>query len=154
MTIEEYVSSRVRQAYGDAEIPCAPTSLQILGELFDQDIHEQVLQASRGLNGAGQHGEQCGLVEGPLMLIGLLSHRRGLGQDDLYRVCSDFAEAYAGWFGSLLCRRLRPGGFNEDDPPHLCEPLTLDSILFSARFIAERFGLRSQVPVTKNRRDR
>ena len=141
MTLEQYVAAGVRNAYHDDEIPCAPATLRILGELFGIDLGEQLLQASWGLNGAGQHGEQCGLVEGALMFISLLAHRRGMTKDELYLSCREYAEAYAEQFRSLLCRDLRPGGFNDSDPPHLCERLSADAIVFAARFVACRFDL-------------
>jgi len=141
MTLRDYVSSRVHGAYHDQDTPCAATALRILGEIFEQDIHEQVLQAAWGLNGAGKHGDQCALVEGTLMLLGLLGHRRGLSQEELYLVCREYAQAYTGRFGSLLCRELRPGGFNDSDPPHLCEAMSVDAIVLATNFITAQFEL-------------
>ncbi len=40
-----------------------------------------------------------------------------------------------GRFGSLSCRELRPNGFTEKDPPHLCETLTCEAIAFTYDFI-------------------
>lgn len=38
-------------------------------------------------------------------------------------------------FGSLSCSNLRPNGFTENDPPHMCEKLTCDVISFTYDFI-------------------
>jgi hypothetical protein len=40
-----------------------------------------------------------------------------------------------------VCRELRPGGFNDDDPLHMCAVLTIESIVFSTRFISDWFGI-------------
>ena len=39
--------------------------------------------------------------------------------------------------GFLRCRELRPDGFNQSDPPHLCENLTAKTICFAWNFIRE-----------------
>ncbi len=38
-------------------------------------------------------------------------------------------------FHSLKCFDLRPNGFSENDPPHVCEKLTAETIEFSSEFI-------------------
>lgn len=38
-------------------------------------------------------------------------------------------------FGSLRCCELRPGGFRKDDPPHLCERLTCETIEFAYEYV-------------------
>lgn len=40
-------------------------------------------------------------------------------------------------FGSLRCFELRPTGFSESDPPHMCENLTCNGIEFAYQYIAE-----------------
>lgn len=37
-------------------------------------------------------------------------------------------------FGSLSCYDLRPNGFSENDPPHVCERLTVNAIEFAREF--------------------
>ncbi|MCP4704215.1 MAG: C_GCAxxG_C_C family protein [candidate division Zixibacteria bacterium] len=122
-----------------------PTIIRTLEELFELKIEKQVYKACWGLNGAGLYGAQCGLVEGTLMFISLLAHRENIEQEKMWQACADFAREYEQQFGSLQCKKLRPGGFNEDDPPMLCKPLTEESIIFSARFIAKRFGLEMKI---------
>ncbi len=75
------------------------------------------------------------------MFIGLMAHRENIEQKKMWQACNDFASEYEKQFGSLRCKKLRPGGFNEDDPPMLCKPLTINSIIFSAQFISKWFGL-------------
>ena len=38
-------------------------------------------------------------------------------------------------FGSLRCFELRPTGFSENDPPHMCENLTCKGIEFAYQYI-------------------
>ncbi len=142
MTLDEFVANCVKKAYWDDDIPCSPTTLRILGELFGLKIGEQVYTACWGLNGAGKYGAQCGLVEGTIMFIGLMAHREDLEKEKMSEACFDFAKNYEHKFGSLRCKELRPGGFKDDDPPQLCEPLTVNSIVFSARFISDWFSIR------------
>lgn len=141
MTLVEFVADRVRVAYLDEDIPCVPTVLRTLGESFELEISEQVYASCWGLNGAGNYGAQCGLVEGVLMFISLLASREGIDTLDMWQACADFASDYEQRFGSLQCRTLRPEGFHADDPPDVCEVLTVESIVFSARFISDWFGV-------------
>jgi hypothetical protein len=141
MTHVDFVADRVRRAYWDEDIPCVPTVLRTLGELFELRVGEQVYASCWGLNGAGNYGAQCGLVEGTLMFISLLAHREGINTVEMWQACADFASDFEQRFGSLQCRKLRPEGFNDDDPPHVCEELTVESIAFSAWFISDWFGI-------------
>lgn len=45
------------------------------------------------------------------------------------------AAAFETHFGSLRCRELRPGGFTPQDPPHLCEKLSCESVEFIWNYI-------------------
>jgi hypothetical protein len=51
-------------------------------------------------------------------------------------VCYTFAEKFQARFGSLDCRDLRPEGFNPENPPHMCTPLTADAIIFTLGYIS------------------
>ena len=51
-----------------------------------------------------------------------------------------FASEFERNFSSLRCRELRPGGFSPDDPPHLCECLSVKAIQFSYEFLKDRMG--------------
>jgi hypothetical protein len=68
MTLVEIVADRVRVAYWDEDIPCVPTVLRTLGELFELEVIEQVYAACWGLNGAGnrrfQRRRSSGCVRG------------------------------------------------------------------------------------------
>ena len=46
-----------------------------------------------------------------------------------------YAPAFDSTFGSLRCFELRPAGFSENDPPHMCENLTCKGIEFSYQYI-------------------
>ncbi len=55
-------------------------------------------------------------------------------------MCYNLAEAFESRFGSLLCRDLRPEGFKPDNPPHLCEDLTREAILFDVDLMTEQLS--------------
>ena len=60
--------------------------------------------------------------------------------DEIVSLCYGFAEAFEKEFSSLRCRELRPGGFSESDPPHLCENLTVEAIIFSYGYLRLQFS--------------
>ena len=98
-------------------------------------IEPQVIWSAVGLHGAGGYRAQCGLVEGTLMFIGIYLHALGKTETEIVSVCYDFASAFESTFGSLRCFELRPTGFSENDPPHMCENLTCKGIAFSYQYI-------------------
>ena len=133
--IMEQMRDHVQESYFVHDYNCAHTMLTALSQFFETRLTTQLLLAARGMHGAGRFGAQCGLVEGALMFLGVYYSERGADQYAVERVCNDFARAFTEKYKSLSCRDLRPGGFNEDDPPHLCAGLTLDAILFTREFI-------------------
>ena len=96
------------------------------------------MDAALGMYGAGGYRAQCGLVEGPLMFIGVYGKKLGLSDGAIGQLCKEFAAEFEEKFSSLVCRELRPEGFHPDNPPHLCEPLTVEAIEFQYRFIAAK----------------
>lgn len=70
------------------------------------------------------------------MYLGIRYYEK-LGSEGVEKLCFKLAEQYEDRFGSLLCRELRPEGFHPDNPPHLCEKLTVASILFFLDFLKE-----------------
>jgi hypothetical protein len=136
-SIKKFISDEVHGHYWENDDTCAVTTLTIISRLFCFDLQKQILDAALGLWGAGGHRAQCGLVEGALMSIGLLGSRRGLDRTQVSRLCRSFAESFEARFGSLACRELRPEGFSPDDPPHICEELSVKAIDFTTRFLAE-----------------
>jgi len=137
MDRETLVRDRVHTYYWRDDLNCAVTTLKILSEHFSVDIHQQVIQSAAGLHGAGFYGAQCGLVEGGLMFIGIMGYRMSFTEDDIASACYNYAFQFENRFGSLLCRELRPEGFHPDNPPHLCEQITTDVILFIMDYIDE-----------------
>ena len=69
------------------------------------------------------------------MFIGIYLHGLGKSEDEIVSACYNFASAFEKTFESLRCRELRPSGFSESDPPHLCENLTCNGIEFAYQFI-------------------
>ncbi|MGD9028315.1 MAG: C-GCAxxG-C-C family protein [Anaerolineae bacterium] len=136
--MEPLVHSRVHEYYWAYDWNCAVTTLRVLAEVFGVTLSDQLLDAALGMHGAGGHRAQCGLVEGALMFPGVLGKASGVADDAIVQACYEYAECFELRFGSLLCRELRPEGFNPRNPPHLCEELTRDAILFDTSFIAGR----------------
>ena len=78
------------------------------------------------------------------MYLGLYGHAHGLPDEEVVAACCTYARAFEERFGSLQCRELRPEGFHPDGPPHLCEGLTCQAILFDIAHVSElarRYGL-------------
>ncbi len=129
------IAERVHELYWDKDYNCAKTMLLCLGEAFDVRLEVQTLQAATGMHGAGRFRAQCGLVEGALMFIGILGAAYGLSNKETASHCYRFAEAFTARFDSLVCRDLRPGGFQPSDPPHACESLTVEAVQFAVDFM-------------------
>jgi len=135
--MNEFVKSRVAKYYWEDDINCAATTLNILAEHFGIELHRQVMHTALGMHGAGEYGAQCGLVEGALMFLGIIGREKGLSDEAVVEACREFAGAFERRFGSLNCAVLRPQGFREENPPHLCEALTCDAVEFSLGFVTD-----------------
>ncbi len=133
--MKEYIKNRVHGLYWNDDINCARTVIICLGELFETTIEWQTIWSAVGLHGAGGYRAQCGIVEGTLMFIGIYLHKMGKTEDEIVSACYNFASAFEKTFGSLRCFELRPTGFSENDPPHMCENLTCKGIKFAFQYI-------------------
>ena len=128
-------SARIHSLYFDKDYNCARTILICLCEKAGIELTQQTLDAAIGMHGAGRFRAQCGLVEGTLMALGICGSVRGLPPKSIAALCFSFAEQFTARFGSLLCRELRPQGFQPSDPPHACEGLTNEASVFAATFM-------------------
>lgn len=137
---EKRINEIVHKLYWEQDVNCAGTILRCLGEAFQVKLDRQVLSAAAGMHGAGGYRAQCGLVEGVLLFIGIYCELTGKDSGEAAKYCYEYAEAFTDRFGSLRCFDLRPGGFTEQDPPHLCEKLTCEAVLFACEFIGNRMG--------------
>ena len=135
-TNETFVFERVQELNRNQGLNCAQTTLLVLAEKFEFELHPQIITGSVGLNGAGLYRAQCGLVEGVLLFLGVYLPGKNFDKDDVQKTCNLFASKFEAQFGSLSCSKLRPNGFNDDDPPHLCEELIIDAIKFDIDFIS------------------
>lgn len=135
MTVEQRIRERVHHYFWDLDIQCGRTSLLVLAELFDCKVEPQTVDAAIGMAGAGRFRAQCGLVEGSLMFLGLFFHQRGRSDEEIYHICYRFANDFTRRFSSLRCRELRPNGISPIDPPHLCDTLGEEAILFAYQFV-------------------
>lgn len=137
MQIIELIENRVQHYYWDEDINCATTIIKTLAELFEIKLNNQLIDASVGMHGAGGYRAQCGLVEGTLMFLGILGREKGLDDEKIISVCYQFAEVFEKEFKSLNCSILRPEGFKPDNPPHLCEKLTVKAVHFAFKYISD-----------------
>jgi C_GCAxxG_C_C family probable redox protein len=135
MDTHALVQARVHEYYWEHDWNCAVTTLRILAEVFNVTMSDQVLDAALGMHGAGGYRAQCGLVEGALMFVGMIGKAQRLTDDVIVEACFGFAKRFEERFGSLFCRELRPEGFKPENPPHLCEDLTCEAILFDITFV-------------------
>jgi len=109
--------------------------LRVLGAVTGQTIHEQVFAAATGMHGAGRYGAQCGLVEGGLMFLGVWGREMGRSEAWVAETCNAYAQGFERRFGSLLCRELRPQGFIDGQPPHMCEGLSVDAASWAVKWV-------------------
>jgi C_GCAxxG_C_C family probable redox protein len=126
---------KVAQYYWEEDLNCATTTLKILSERLNIEVSDQVFSAATGMHGAGEYGAQCGLVEGTLMFLGIFAQHNNYPKDLAVTCCYEFARAFETAFTSLQCNVLRPEGFKENNPSHLCESLTCRAVEFSISFI-------------------
>jgi len=131
------IAEKVHEYYWTDDINCATTLLKTVSEIFNIELSQQVIDSAVGMHGAGKFGVQCGLVEGSLMLIGITGRKKNLSDETTVKNCYRFAEEFQKKFGSLNCSTLRPEGFKTENPPHLCEKLTVKAIEFASNFINE-----------------
>ncbi len=135
--IDKYISETVHEMYYGNDDNCALTSLYILCYLFGIELDSQTIVSTVCMHGAGGYRAQCGLVEGPLMAIGIICTSYGWEKKRVVDTAKTFASEFEKKFGSLRCMELRPGGFSPSDPPHLCEELSVRAIKFSYSFLKD-----------------
>jgi C_GCAxxG_C_C family probable redox protein len=139
------IKNDVHKYYYEQDLNCAGTSLYILCDIFRVSLARQAKDAAVGLHGAGGYRAQCGLIEGPLMFIGIYFSRKNTSKETIAKYCCGFASSFEKKFGSLSCYYLRPQGFNIDDTPHMCEDLTVRAICHSYNFINDILKQRENI---------
>ena len=132
---ETEIKKIVHNYYWKDDINCATTTLKTLSEVFPTKIASQVVDSAVGMHGAGKYGAQCGLVEGSLLFVGIYGRSLNWEDKEIVDMCSALARAFENDFSSLLCNQLRPSGFNDTDPEHLCEEITVKAINWGIDFI-------------------
>lgn len=137
MRKEEFVQKKVKEYYWEEDVNCATTTLKVLSEHFGIKLDSQIIDCAIGMHGAGEYGAQCGLVEGVLMFLGIYGRAKNIPKDDIVLYCNEFAKQFEKKYNSLLCSQLRPEGFHPDNPPHLCETLTCNTVDFAIEFISK-----------------
>ncbi|WP_294188051.1 C-GCAxxG-C-C family protein [uncultured Clostridium sp.] len=129
------INEGVHYLYWEKNINCAKTMITCLSEIYGIGIKQQVVDSAIGLAGAGQFRAQCGLVEGGLMFIGIFFTGINKTEQEIRKICHDYAEEFQHKFSSLRCYDIRPTGFVSSNPPHLCEKITCRAVEFAYQFI-------------------
>lgn len=132
---EKEIEESVKYYYWEKDFNCAETTLLTLSKIFNFELAQETIYSATALPGAARNGAQCGIVSGVIMLIGIMGNKRGEKKNEIKEKCHVFAQKYEEKFGSLLCKELRPQGFNKNNPPHLCQELTIYSIKFAYDYI-------------------
>ncbi|MFC1616497.1 C-GCAxxG-C-C family protein [Patescibacteria group bacterium] len=138
MKKSDLISQKTADCSQIENINCAQTTLKVLSDIFNVQLETQTFIAATGLNGAGEYGAQCGLVDGTLMFLGIIGNIQALSKEKIAEMCRTFAEEFEARFGSLLCVELRPEGFKEDNPPDLCNSRICEAIHFAYKFIEKQ----------------
>ena len=137
MDTNNFIHNKVNRYYWQDDINCATTNLKILSEIFSIELSDQIIDAALGMHGAGKYGAQCGLVEGTLMFLGIIGRGRKISDDEIVDSCNEYAKQFENRFQTLLCKVLRPEGFHEGNPPHICEELTCEAVSFNIDFVTD-----------------
>lgn len=132
---EQKIRDSVAYYFREKQYNCTKTMLCTLSDQLGVTLGQQVQNAALGMHGAGGFRAQCGLVEGALMFIGLYFTHIGKSEVQVIELCYRFAEAFTGYFGSLLCYDLRPQGFHPGDEPYQCQDLAGRAIIFAYDFM-------------------
>ncbi len=143
----KFVKEHVHTLYWEQDLNCASTTLQVLSEYFDFVVEKQVIDSAIGMHGAGGYQAQCGIVEGTLMFIGILGRAQSIPDPEIVSFCKKFAQSFEAEFTSLGCKILRPEGFKPENPPHLCETLTVNGIIHSITLVANL--IIEKIPIQK-----
>jgi len=138
--VTELIHSRVQHYYWKDNLNCTTVVLKNLSETFNISLDQQICDAALGMHGAGGYRAQCGLVEGALLFFGILGRKLNIADDKTVELCRCFARSFEHEFTSLLCRELRPEGFAVDNPPHLCQQLTIQAHLFIISFLRDKLS--------------
>lgn len=133
--VRSMIKETVHHLYYDFDTNCAITTITCLGKIFGVEFEKQTIDAALGMHGAGGFRAQCGLVEGGLMFLGIYLSRKGRRKEEIVKACHDYGKTFTKQFGSLRCRDLRPDGFREGQPPHMCEKLTCEAIDFTYKYV-------------------
>ncbi len=139
MNKKNFIKTNVHNDYWIDDINCATTMIKTLGKLYNIKISQQLIDSAIGMHGAGSYDIQCGLVEGSLMFIGIYGKEQNKTSEDITDLCNSFASRFEEKYTSFICSTLRPEGFNENNPPHLCELFTCNVIEFTSEFIDLNF---------------
>lgn len=132
------ILERVHELYWNDDKNCAITTVTILSEHYDVRLESQVIDGLAFMPGLGMNGLTCGIVIGGLTFIGIFQKERQYDNGSMKQQAQQLVAEFKKTFGSELCSVLRPEGFSEDNPPHLCENLTVKAIKFIINFIDER----------------
>ena len=132
----KFIADKIKIYYEIEEHNCAVSVLKVLAERYDFPIHQQVMDSALAQNGLGQSGAQCGLITGAAMFLGVVAVEQGWTKDTLHEHTQRLTTEFKNAFHALDCRSIRPEGFVADNPPHLCEPRTVEALEIMINYIS------------------
>lgn len=129
------IKERVHQLYWNDDANCAITTVTVLSEYFGLPVNKQIKDGLMAMPGLGKNGLTCGIVIASLMFHGILVNEKNINMDIAKGQANQLVVEFKDRFGSEICSVLRPEGFISNNPPHLCEQLTVEAIEYVIDFI-------------------
>ena len=129
MIIENKIKELVKEAYWVRDENCCIALIKTISDIFSLDISGELISAAAALPGAGRFGAQCGLITGGIMIIGIIGKSQQKSNDEIRNISYNYSKMFFEKYYSLMCKELRPQGFASDNPPHLCEKLTVEAAI-------------------------
>ena len=140
MSLYNLIEERVSVLHGQDDLNCVMVTLLILAEVFEIDLHPQVLDVAVGMESEGRYSSQCGLLGGCLMFIGIYGRKSGMHDKVISEACDSCASKFEAKFGSIKCIKLRSEHVPAENFSQRHEPLTRHGIEFAVTFIKSLKG--------------
>lgn len=129
------ISEEVHKLYWEEDKNCAMTTLIILCNRHEVELHSSVVDSLTSMPGLGKNGLTCGIVIGAVMFVSLYCKANEVKEADIQKHTNLIVRGFKDEFGSELCSILRPEGFKPTNPPHLCEKLTVKAIEYLDNYV-------------------
>lgn len=133
MDIKEKIKSLIQKYAGKQEMGCSATVLSVLSDLFNIKVEKQVMACLIGMEGGSNFKNDCGLLDGSLMFIGIMLSQQGLPEPLTKGICRQFTGSFEIEFGESSV-------INSCSNEGTCLSLTPENIFFVYKFIKNIAG--------------